>query len=178
MGTFLKVFGGISFLVVAVIVGMMLWPHAVPGYTPSDNVLSAAEISKNPYKFKGMSGIMNPGWMHFSHMAGDQIAIYDASFIYSDDQLAVTMDDNDPPSTNRRWRVYVEGADDFTNELGASVRIGEVRFEGYADPPPQPIYTPPPVQPQPEPQPQPAPAPAPDGTQPAAPIERQPPPQD
>jgi hypothetical protein len=194
MGTFLKVIGGVSLLVVAAIIYVTFFSKSASGYTPSDTVLSANEIAKNPYKYKGMSGIMNPSMMHFSNMAGDETAVYDMNFVFSADQLSVTMDNNDPPSTNRWWKVYVEGASDFTNRLGATVTIGEVRFEGYADPPPQaqppymqPTYIAPPVPPQDQPAPQPQPAPAtttepdqtsPDGTQPAAPIERKPPPQE
>jgi hypothetical protein len=187
MRMFLKVFGGISLLVVVVIVGMMLLPQATIGYSPSNNVLNYAEISKNPYKFKGMSGIMNPVLIRFDHMAGDQTAIYESRFIYASDQLAVTMDDNDPPRTDRWWRVYVEGPDDFTNGLGASIEVGEVKFEGYADPPPEAIPPPLPVQPQAQSEsaPEPVQEPtiqinqtSPDGTQPPAPIVRQPPPQD
>ena len=149
MGTFLKVFGGISFLVVAVVIGVVFLSPAASRYMPSDTVLEANQIARNPYKFKGMSGIMAPGEMHFSHMAGDQIAVYDMNFIYNDDQLAVVVDNNDPPKTNDLWwRVYVEGADDFTNGLGASVQVAEVHFEGYTDPPPQPALELPPVQPQ------------------------------
>jgi protein TonB len=137
MGTFLKIFGGFSLLAAIVIVGVLFFTSSPSGYKPSNDVLSAAEIAENPYKFKGMSGIMNPGLLWFPHMAGDQTAVYTVA-VYKD-QLAVTMDANDPPKTNRWWRVYVEGADDFTNGFGASVKIGEVRFEGYTDPPPQPV---------------------------------------
>jgi hypothetical protein len=117
MSTFLKVFGGISLLAVAVVVILMFLPQALGEYSPSDRVLDANGVARNPYKFKGSSGITNPGGMHFSNMAGDQTAVYDMNFVYNADQLAVVVEDNEPQHTNRWWRVYVEGADDFTNGL-------------------------------------------------------------
>lgn len=192
MWSFLKAVVAISLLAVVAFYGSRFLSKAISGgYSPSDDVLNAAEISKNPYKFKGMSGIMNPSTIRFSNMAGEQTAIYESAFIYSSDQLAVEMPDNEPPSTNRWWRVYVEGTMDGTNGFGAPVTIGEVRFEGYAEPPPQPVTDPNPVPavqpaiPQPEPynlstSPSDGPSQSrdessPSGEQPPAPIVRQPP---
>jgi len=197
MGTFLKVIGSICLLVVAVIVGMMIFSDSDFGYSPSNEILPAAGIAQNPYKYEGKSGIVD-GPLFFHNMAGDNEAIYDVVAAPFGTQLAVRLKDNDAPRMLSRIRVYVEGTDDFTNGFGATVKIGEVRFEGYADPLPQPVPAQSPVQPdfdhfakppvtQPEPpaQSQPPAAPtiepdqtSPDGTQPPAPIVRQPPPQD
>jgi hypothetical protein len=167
LGSFLKAVVGISLLGFAAFYGARYLSGGMGGYTPSDQVLNAAEISKNPYRFKGMSGVMNANRLRFSNMAGDQTAIYDNVLSYSSDQLAVHVDNNEPPSTGRWWRIYVDGTMNGTNGFGAPITIGEVRFEGYADPSPQPVaipVLPPPAQPAATPE-----------EQTPAPIERQPP---
>ena len=195
MGTFLKV----CLLVAVVIVGVMLLSHSESGgYSPSEQRLDPIEISKNPYKFQGQSGVLLDTpylGMTFVNMLDEHTAAYKVNVgaLFSTDEIAVNLEDSNPPDPARPWRVYVEGPTDVTNGFGASEKIGTVRFEGYYDPPPPPIQpaaTPLPqpteVQPEPPAQPQaspdanetPTPPPQEPGQQPPAPIVRQPPPQE
>jgi ribosomal protein L40E len=143
-------------------------------------------LSKNPYRWKGHSGILDtqytteiwpngnimllPGYggtgIHFAKMLDEHTATYDVmtvvvagsggSSYIPDGQIAVIVPNNTPPDPQKPWKVLVEGPATGTNAFGADLTVTTVKFEGYYEPPP-----PPPV---------PAPVPAPTTT-PAAPAQ-------
>lgn len=168
-----------------------------PGYWPSNQIIYPYDISRNPYKYKGKSGILDTldvpllfamggkrvatpypgGSLEFENMIDEHTAVFGVRAagqfgVEGSNKIAVELENSDPPEPIRPWRVYVEGSRDVETEDGETVTIGVVRFEGYAPLPDRP----PPVR---------APAPsssptnkgsdttsASDGTQPPAPIER------
>jgi hypothetical protein len=211
MGSFLK-----ALLVLAILAGLVVAGLVFLGggaishldsaaYRPSDELLFPSEISKNPYKYEGRSGILDTmnvlilmggrktrvpypgGSLVFVNMLDEHTAVFDVRISgqfgeESSNQIAVKLEDSNPPEPMRPWRVYVEGPIDATNGLGATVSLASVRFEGYADPPVRPVTTEVPETPSRESAPNTQPAtsdvdvPATQDAQPPAPIERRPPP--
>ena len=167
MSQILKVFLAIGF-VIALAIGVILFSNhgglasdalsLLPddGYRPSNEVLYPYDISKNPYKFKGHSGILDMrgvplvlpdgrlvareagvGYgLRFEKMINERTATYAVRIggydgAEEDNEIAVALPDNDPPEPNRPWRIYVEGAEDFQNGLGATIQVAKIKFEGY-----------------------------------------------
>jgi hypothetical protein len=131
------------------------------GYHASNEVISPYEISRNPYKFKGRSGIIDTLRIHYSlgswgdfeahsawnlhclrfeKMIDEHTAIYsllavgglNGSEVITDGEIAVILPDNDPPKLNRSWQVFVEGTMQAVNGLGNIITLTAVRFEGYS----------------------------------------------
>ena len=146
-------------------------------YHPSDEVLSPYAISKNPYSFKGRSGVLDtlhvplvtpfgqssvaigyPG-LQFEKMIDEQTATYSVlvgtEAVMPNGEIAVILPNNEPPDSSRLWRVYVIGTIEGVNGLGQTMNVPAVRFEGYYEgplsaSPPQPTYSAP-LPPRPEP---------------------------
>jgi len=133
-------------------------------YHPSDEVIYPYDISKNPYKLKGHSGILDTvhvfvgevghqfpmvfpgGGLKFERMLDEHTATYEVltaqrEGLVPDGEIAVILPDSNPPEPLRPWRVYVEGPMDAVNGMGASMQITTIRFEGYFIPPPKPAET-------------------------------------
>jgi hypothetical protein len=133
------------------------------GYHQSNELISPYQLSKNPYQYKGHSGLLlttliqlvrsdglvGPqmpwpgGGMRFVKMLDEHTAIYSVltgqDDVSPDTQIAVELPDSNPPTSTKLWRVYVEGADDFENGFGATIQVAKIKFEGYGSlPPPQP----------------------------------------
>ena len=135
------------------------------GYDPASNeVFLPYELSKNPYKWKGQSGILDTlntayvmpngsaaqmglalGSIKFDKMLDEHTAIYDVMTIQDtltpDGQIAVILPDSDPPDLRRPWRVLVIGSLDGTNAFGGNVTVAAVKFEQYYTPLPKPAET-------------------------------------
>lgn len=130
-------------------------------YKVSNEVLDPWELSRNPFKWKGTSGILDTarismpmpngqrahipypgGGLHFSKMLDEHTASYDVIVggydAHEDGELIILLSDSDPPNPLRPWRVYVEGPYEGVNAFGGAVRDTAVRFEGYYEPPVEP----------------------------------------
>ena len=128
-------------------------------YKVSNEVLDPWELSRNPFKWKGTSGILDTarismampsgqrahipypgGGLHFSKMLDEHTASYDVIVggysAHEDGELIVLLPNSDPPNPLRPWRVYVEGPYEGTNAFGGAVRDTAVRYEGYYEPAP------------------------------------------
>jgi TonB family protein len=137
------------------------------GYVLSNEVLDPWELRRNPFKWKGHSGILDTarismampdgqrahipypgGGLHFDKMLDEHTASFDVIVggydAHEDGELIVLLEDSDPPNPLRPWRVYVEGPYEGVNALGGAVRDTAVRFEGYYEPPPEPVRVQPP----------------------------------
>lgn len=134
-----------------------------PAYHDSNEILFPYDLSKNPYKWKGRSGILDTvdlpiimgngaragnvgypgGSLKFERMIDEHTATYSVSVaegsVITEGEIAVILPNSDPPDSGRPWRVFVEGPMAGTNALGAQLTVVTVRFEGYYSPPPQPI---------------------------------------
>jgi hypothetical protein len=132
------------------------------GYNPeSAEVLLPYELSKNPYKWKGRSGILDTqratyvmpngtaapmgiglGSIKFDKMLDEHTALYDVmtvdNTLMPDGQIAVLLPDSDPPNLRKLWKVLVVGSLDGTNAFGSGVTVTEIKFEEYYTPPPKP----------------------------------------
>jgi TonB family protein len=125
----------------------------------SDEVIEPIDISKNPYRLKGHSGILDnrrvpllvgdgttqyapyPGGnLRFSQMIDEHTATYQVLVgredVYPDGEIMVVLPDSTPPDNNKLWRVAVVGPTKVVNGLGNTIVVCEVRFLGYYDPPP------------------------------------------
>jgi hypothetical protein len=138
------------------------------GYHESNEVISPYEISRNPYRLKGHSGILDTvnvpvlmgaggvvattvrfpgGGLKFEKMIDENTATYsvlvgeDGSVI-PDGEIAVVLPSSDPPDSSRPWRVFVEGPVEGVNAFGAAVRDVRVIFVGYYVPPQPPVQVP------------------------------------
>lgn len=188
---FLVGVGVLAILIVAAVVGFAMFGDSNPfasdaGYSPSDEVLNPAEISKNPYQWKGHSGILDTahvfvhmpngqnvpipypgGGLKFEKMIDEHVATYSVMAaeeeVIPDGEIAVELPDSTPPDPRQMWRVFVEGPMDAVNGLGTKIQVSEVKFEGYYTPPAQPVAPAPPQTPDPQ---QAAPADAPPTTEP------------
>jgi hypothetical protein len=134
------------------------------GYNPeSAEILLPYELSKNPYKWKGQSGILDTlntsfvmpngsvmqmgtgiGSIKFDKMLDEHTALYDVMTLddgitVPDGQLAVILPDSNPPNLRQAWRVLVEGSLDGTNAFGGALTVAAVKFEEYYTPSPKPI---------------------------------------
>ena len=153
MRYFLKaivVVGAVALLILSVLFFVGLLSKARPsnasaGYHESDEVISPYEISRNPYKFKGHSGILNGGSLKFEKMIEENTATYavlaEEESVIPEGEIAVILADSDPPDSGRPWRVFVEGPMDAVNGLGNKITVTAVRFEGYYLPTPKPAET-------------------------------------
>lgn len=136
---------------------------AANGYHQSDEVMTPYALSKNPYKWKGHSGILDTvnvpllmgeggvvvttirypgGGLKFEKMIDEHTATYSVlvgeGSVIPDGEIAVILTDSDPPESSRPWRVFVEGPMEAKNGFGAAIQVVTVRFEGYYVPlPPQ-----------------------------------------
>jgi hypothetical protein len=126
-----------------------------PKYYPSTEVIHPYELSRNPYRWKGRSGILDTanllfdnklsqcmtmpypgGGLQFERMLSEHTAIYSVLTIErygvgSTGELEVILDDNTPPEAKRPWNVLVLGSDEGINGFGGPVQLAVVRFEGY-----------------------------------------------
>jgi hypothetical protein len=136
-----------------------LWPEGTINFfdtsqdasQPSNELIYPDELSKNPYRLKGHSGILDtthvsirgakvepfafsfPGCcMRFEKMIDEDTATYEVLAGGESGEIAVVLDDSDPPDPTRPWHIIVEGARDATNGFGAAISVSTVRFEGYA----------------------------------------------
>jgi hypothetical protein len=124
-------------------------------YHESDELLEPYKLAKNPYQWRGHSGVLVtrmpvidptgfvgyvplPG-LKFDKMISEHIAIYDVIVTNeeSGDQLAVILSNSEPPKIGQAWRILVEGPLNGTSGLGAPLTITAVRFEGFYEPPPR-----------------------------------------
>lgn len=132
----------------------------VATYHDSNEILDPYDLSKNPYKWKDHSGILDTvevpvimgngtrmgqvtypgGCLKFSKMIDEHTAIYEVMVAHEDvgpdGEIAVLLADSDPPSSLRPWRVFIEGPMEALNGLGQSITLTAIRFEGYYSPPP------------------------------------------
>lgn len=133
-------------------------------YQPSDQVFTPFELSRNTYKYKGQSGILDTrtvywgndeylggqkwgtpptGGLRLERMIDEHTAIYEILTLQRgvgpapEGEIAVFLPDSNPPDPLRFWRVLVEGVLKGTNSMGATVQVPAVRFEGYAEEPAQ-----------------------------------------
>jgi hypothetical protein len=130
-------------------------------YHESDEVLYPYDLSKNPYQWKGHSGILDTlhvpmvmengtrmgqvsypgGCLKFSKMLDEHTAIYDVlvgnQSVLPEGVLAVIVPNSEPPNSARPWRVLVEGPIDAVNGLGQTITLTSIRFESYYTPSPQ-----------------------------------------
>jgi hypothetical protein len=146
-------------------------PTVVPGvaeptYQESNEILSPYALSKNPFKWKNHSGILDTvdvpilmgvngavvtsvrypgGGLKFEKMIDEHTATYSVlvaeGSVMHEGEIAVILPDSDPPDSTRLWRVFVEGPMEGENAFGASIRDVCVRFEGYYIPRPAPAQT-------------------------------------
>lgn len=134
--------------------------------TPSDEynpasaeVLLPYELSKNPYKWKGHSGVLDTrrapyitpngsvapmlplGSIKFDKMLDEHTALYDVmtlgDTLMPDGQIAVILTNSDPPDLQKLWRVLVMGSIPCTNAFGGDAAVTAVKFEEYYRPSPQ-----------------------------------------
>jgi hypothetical protein len=128
---------------------------------PSDEILLPAVVSKNPYKYRGHSGILNTrgfqttlpdgslgrtflgagNGFQFEKMLDEHTAIYVVRIAGHDGpeeagEIAVELPNSDPPEPNKLWRVVVTGTEDVMNGFGIPMKIAKLKFEGYYTPPP------------------------------------------
>jgi hypothetical protein len=174
----------VAFIAIAVVIlGVVafLWPGVFQTSTDEDHayttIFDPTELSKNPYKYKGQYGMLDPanlwvnmgdgtlrkisgfGSMSFEHMIDEHTASYSVGL---GEHVMLILKDSNPPDMKLSWRVYVEGADEFVNGFGGKITAPVLRFDGYGviptipDMPPQP---PSPAMSQPDPTPT-SPAPA------------------
>jgi hypothetical protein len=126
------------------------------GYHVSNEIIRPYEISKNPYKMKGHSGILDTvyvpiimgngtrvsqfaypgGGLKFEKMIDEHTATYsvlvgEEGSVIPDGEIAVILPDSNPPDSRRPWRVFVEGPMEGVNGFGAAIQVVTVRFEGY-----------------------------------------------
>jgi|SRR5208283_3663785 len=130
-------------------------------YDPNSNdVLDPNDLVKNPYKWKGRSGVLDTvqlpimagngarmgfapypgGCMKFNKMLDEHTAVYEVmayedGVVQSQGELAVILKDSDPPKSARPWRIFVEGPMGAVNSLDQAMTLTSVRFEGYFVPP-------------------------------------------
>jgi len=134
--------------------------EAVTKYHESDEVLDPYDLSKNPYKWKDHSGILDNvevplvmsngtrvgqvaypgGCLKFEKMLDEHTAIYSVlvgeGSVVPDGEIAAILPNSDPPDSRRPWRVFVEGPMEAVNGFGSTITVGAVRFEGYYIPQP------------------------------------------
>jgi hypothetical protein len=211
MGRFLtRLVVAVGALIGVLVLGVLIWaaldrfgvPELAISYEDneqplSNEVLFPDQISKNPYRWKGHSGIFDTrvaiegpagrflapipgGCLKFERMIDEHTATFEVLVggeeVRPDGEIAVILEDSNPPDPALPWRVFVEGPRNGVNGFGNSITVTTVRFEGYATIPRPVMPTPPAPPPKPVPAPgQPPTVPLPEGTQPPAPIERQPP---
>jgi hypothetical protein len=127
----------------------------------SNDVFDPNGLVKNPYQFKGHSGILNTNGtpvlmpngsplrgtlipfacMKFERMLDEHTAVYEVQ-AYEDGvlmpqgELAVSVRDSVAPDPSRRWRILVEGPMEGWNGFGAKITVTAIRFDGYYVPPP------------------------------------------
>jgi hypothetical protein len=131
-------------------------PVADPYNPNSNDVLDPNDLVKNPYEWKGHSGILDTiqmpiiaangarmgfapypgGCMKFNKMLDEHTAIYevmalDDGAVESEGELAVILKDSDPPSSARPWRIFVDGPMEAVNGLDQTITLTSVKFEGY-----------------------------------------------
>lgn len=81
--------------------------------------------------------------LRLARMIDEHTAIYDMLTLQRgigpapEGEIAVHLSDSDPPDPKRYWRVLVEGVLEGTNDMGATVQVPAVRFEGYYEEPAQ-----------------------------------------
>jgi hypothetical protein len=132
---------------------------AGPTYHESSDAIDPYELVKNPYKFKGHSGILDTlntpvlmgngarmtsvaypgGCLQFKKMLDEHTAIFEM-MVYQEvlmpaGELAVILPDSNPPNSLQPWRVLIEGPYAAVNGLGNQITLTAVRFEGYYVPP-------------------------------------------
>jgi hypothetical protein len=115
-------------------------------YHESNEVITPFALSKNPYKWKGRSGILDTvnvpilmgssgvvvtsvrypgGSLKFEKMIDEHTATYsvlvDEGEVVADGEIAVILPDSDPPDPSRPWRVLVEGPMEGSNGFGATL---------------------------------------------------------
>jgi hypothetical protein len=140
------------------------------GYHASNEIIRPYEISRNPYKLKGHSGILDTvnvpilmgaggvvvtsvrypgGGLKFEKMIDEHTATYSVLVIEEgsaipNGEIAVILPNSDPPDSSRPWRVIVEGPMEGVNGFGAAIQVVTIRFEGYYVPlpPQQPVQAP------------------------------------
>jgi len=143
MRSFLKAIAifGIVVFVVLVALFFVKSSNVSTVYHASDEVISPYEISRNPYKLKGRSGILKGGNLKFEKMIEEHTATYAVwageESIIPEGEIAVILPDSDPPNPGQPWRVFVEGPMDAVNGLGNKITVTAVRFEGYYVPSPK-----------------------------------------
>ena len=138
-------------------------------YRPSDQIFTPFELSKEIYRYKGQSGILDTltiymtdagtplgpekwghwpgGSLRLERMIDEHTAIYKILTLQDggtaqDGEIAVLLPDSNPPEPLRFWRVLVEGVLEGTNYMGATIQIPAVRFEGYVEEPAQKLDAP------------------------------------
>ena len=155
---YLGAFVGFGVLLVSILVGVERsgnWPLGVPdpidssADAPRDYslIIDPQEIVANPYRLKGRYGVLDPAhvWirvddgslrrvsclgpcLHFEKMIDAHTATYE---IGSAGEIALSLEDSDPPDVTRPWHVYVEGSREGTNGFGATIHVATLRFDGY-----------------------------------------------
>jgi len=131
------------------------------GFNPDSNEsFTPYLLSKNPYKWKGHSGILNTQYttgiwpngnisqvagygVRFARMLDEQTAVYDVMTVnfsylsspFPNGQIAVIVPNSTPPDPQKQWKVLVEGPVTGTNAFGATMNVTVVKFEGYYEPP-------------------------------------------
>ncbi len=129
-----------------------------PSKPESNQVLEPYDLSKNPYKWQGQTGILDTvlvsipmpngqvthvpypgGGLRFEKMIDANTATFSVlvggSGIFPEGEIAVLLPDSEPPNPMRPWRVSVEGPMEGSTALGAQVKVTAVRFRGYYSPP-------------------------------------------
>jgi TonB family protein len=137
----------------------------VKNSTASDGVIEPIDISKNPYRLRGHSGILDTrrvpllvgdgtiqyapypgGNLRFSKMISERTAAYQVLVgredVYPDGEILVELPDSTPPDSNKLWRVTVIGPSEAVNGLGNTIVVCKVKFLSYYEPPPQPAPPP------------------------------------
>lgn len=134
---------------------------AGPTYHESNDAIDPYELVKNPYKFKGHSGILDTldtpvlmdngarmtsvaypgGCLQFKKMLDEHTAIFEM-MVYQEvlmpaGEIAVILPDSNPPNSLQKWRVLIDGPYEAVNGLGNQITLTAVRFEGYYTPPPK-----------------------------------------
>lgn len=133
-------------------------PKPVSEYHESDEVMEPYKLSKNPYQWRGHSGILEMrmpviasngvfvsvvplAGLKFRKMISEHIAVYEVmvSNEESGDELAVILPNSEPPDVTRPWRILVDGPLEATTSMDTPLTITAVRFEGYYSTPKPPI---------------------------------------
>lgn len=134
--------------------------EAEPTFQPTHEVLAPVQLSKNAFKWKGQSIILDTirmpvimgngalmgylpypgGNLRFEKMLDEHTATFevlasDGEDVVSQGEIAVITADSNPPDSSKPWQVVVAAPMSGENGMGGPVTISAVRFAGYYVPP-------------------------------------------